>query len=299
MMSAVDDEADMCCAACGIKQLDNIKLKNCTACHLVKYCSVECQKNHRKQHKKECKKRMAELRDELLFKQPESSHFGDCPICFVPLSIDINMSALSSCCGVFICDGCSYANQMKDARSKRDPVCPFCRQPYASSNAEAERNAMKLFKAGNLTAIRQKGCEAKIVHNYGRAMELLTKAANMGDAVAHCELANMYGFGGGVEKDTKKAVYHWEEAAIRGNPEARFNLGIYEAQNCKFDRAVKHWIIAASQGYDLALEKLKEWYHMGTVRKEDLTSALRAHQAAIDSTKSPQREEAATADRSC
>eukprot|EP00577_Skeletonema_sp_RCC1716_P026022 CAMPEP_0113437136 /NCGR_PEP_ID=MMETSP0013_2-20120614/37254_1 /TAXON_ID=2843 ORGANISM="Skeletonema costatum, Strain 1716" /NCGR_SAMPLE_ID=MMETSP0013_2 /ASSEMBLY_ACC=CAM_ASM_000158 /LENGTH=170 /DNA_ID=CAMNT_0000327769 /DNA_START=384 /DNA_END=893 /DNA_ORIENTATION=+ /assembly_acc=CAM_ASM_000158 len=170
---------------------------------------------------------------------------------------------------------------MKDARSKRDPVCPFCRQPYASSNAEAERNAMKLFKAGNLTAIRQKGCEAKIVHNYGRAMELLTKAANMGDAVAHCELANMYGFGGG-----KKAVYHWEEAAIRGNPEARFNLGVNAARNSKFDRAVKHWIIAASQGYDLALEKLKEWYHMGTVRKEDLTSALRAHQAAIDSTKS-------------
>eukprot|EP00984_Skeletonema_dohrnii_P035791 scaffold35973_cov122-Skeletonema_dohrnii-CCMP3373.AAC.2 len=33
------------------------------------------------QHKKECKKRAAEFRDELLFKQPESCHEGDCPIC--------------------------------------------------------------------------------------------------------------------------------------------------------------------------------------------------------------------------
>jgi len=78
-----DNEADMCCAACGIKEVDDIKLKNCNACYLVKYCSIECQKNHRKQHKKECKERMAELREELLFKQPESSHLGDCPICFL------------------------------------------------------------------------------------------------------------------------------------------------------------------------------------------------------------------------
>ena len=40
-----DNEADVCCAACGIKEVDDIKLKNCNACYLVKYCSVECQKN--------------------------------------------------------------------------------------------------------------------------------------------------------------------------------------------------------------------------------------------------------------
>eukprot|EP00985_Skeletonema_marinoi_P006192 scaffold2689_cov70-Skeletonema_marinoi.AAC.15 len=66
-----------CCASCGVTaEVDDIKLKNCTACYLVKYCSVKCQKDHRPQHKRECKKRMAELRDEFLFKQPESSHLG-------------------------------------------------------------------------------------------------------------------------------------------------------------------------------------------------------------------------------
>jgi len=107
-----DNEADVCCAACGIKEVDDIKLKNCNACYLVKYCSVECQKNHRKQHKKECKERMAELREELLFKQPETSHLGDCPICFLPLSLDENKSSLSSCCCVLICGGCACANQV-------------------------------------------------------------------------------------------------------------------------------------------------------------------------------------------
>ncbi|KAK1734131.1 hypothetical protein QTG54_015134 [Skeletonema marinoi] len=63
-------------------------LKNCTACYLVKYCSVQCQKEHRKQHKRDCKKRAAEIRDELLFKQPESTHLGDCPICMIPLPLD-------------------------------------------------------------------------------------------------------------------------------------------------------------------------------------------------------------------
>eukprot|EP00984_Skeletonema_dohrnii_P028594 scaffold18651_cov70-Skeletonema_dohrnii-CCMP3373.AAC.1 len=64
----------MCCACCGIAEGDDIKLKTCTACKSARYCSVKCQKDHRPKHKGECKKRAAELRDELLFKQPESTH---------------------------------------------------------------------------------------------------------------------------------------------------------------------------------------------------------------------------------
>eukprot|EP00985_Skeletonema_marinoi_P030096 scaffold30504_cov80-Skeletonema_marinoi.AAC.1 len=87
-MSGVEESFDitMCCASCGIGQVDDIKLKKCTACYLVRYCSVKCQKEHRPQHKRACKKRAAELRDEILFKQPESSDLGDCPICFLPLA---------------------------------------------------------------------------------------------------------------------------------------------------------------------------------------------------------------------
>ena len=40
------------------------------------------------------------------------------------------------------------------------------------------------------------------------------------------------------------------------------------------------------------MNALKKLYREGLVSKEDLESALRAHQAATNATKSPQREEA-------
>ena len=74
-MSGDNEAVDTsCCASCGIAEIDDIKLKDCDGCDLVKYCSDECQLEHTSEHKGECKKRAAELREELLFKQPESSH---------------------------------------------------------------------------------------------------------------------------------------------------------------------------------------------------------------------------------
>ena len=81
---------DEVCASCGKAAVDNITLKICTACKLVKYCSVECQKNHRPQHKKACKKRMAEIRDDRLFQQPDECCLGECPICCLPLPLDLS-----------------------------------------------------------------------------------------------------------------------------------------------------------------------------------------------------------------
>eukprot|EP00574_Skeletonema_japonicum_P004510 CAMPEP_0201718608 /NCGR_PEP_ID=MMETSP0593-20130828/4083_1 /ASSEMBLY_ACC=CAM_ASM_000672 /TAXON_ID=267983 /ORGANISM="Skeletonema japonicum, Strain CCMP2506" /LENGTH=789 /DNA_ID=CAMNT_0048208949 /DNA_START=76 /DNA_END=2445 /DNA_ORIENTATION=+ len=58
------------CACCGEGESSSNRLKLCTACKMVKYCNVTCQKNHRSQHKKECKKRAAELQVEALFNPP-------------------------------------------------------------------------------------------------------------------------------------------------------------------------------------------------------------------------------------
>ena len=78
----------MCCASCGKSELDDVKLMECADCKSVRYCSDECQKDHRPEHEVKCKERATELRDVILFKQPESRHHGDCPICCVPLPID-------------------------------------------------------------------------------------------------------------------------------------------------------------------------------------------------------------------
>jgi hypothetical protein len=71
--SAEAEEVVMCRASCGTVGVDDIKLKKFAACGSVQYCSVKCQREHRPQHKRECQIRAAELRDEILFKQPESS----------------------------------------------------------------------------------------------------------------------------------------------------------------------------------------------------------------------------------
>ena len=107
----IEEKADVsCCASCGKAEIDDIKLKDCDGCDLVRYCSDECMEDHKLQHKEDCKKRAAELRDELLFKQPESTHLGDCPICSLPLSVDPMKSIIYTCCSKLICKGCDHAN---------------------------------------------------------------------------------------------------------------------------------------------------------------------------------------------
>ena len=57
-------------------------------------------------------------------------------------------------------------------------------------------------------------------------------------------------------------------------------------------RAVNHFIIAAAQGKDNSINNLMFAFKKGCVSKDDLAAALRAHQAAVDATKSPQRDAA-------
>ena len=113
------------CASCGISEIDDVKLTSCPNCDLVRYCSDECQDNHREKHESICKERAAELRDEILFRQPESSHLGDCPICMLPMPLDKEASLMQVCCGKLMCLGCFHAH----AKHKKslELSCPFCR----------------------------------------------------------------------------------------------------------------------------------------------------------------------------
>ena len=114
----------------------------------------------------------------------------------------------------------------------------------------------------------------------------------MGDVQAHFELSVLYRLGEVVEKDEKRSLHHSEQAAIGGHPYARHNLGSFEKNKGRMERAVKHWIIAAKLGHDMSLECVNNLYKDGHVSKEDFAAALRGHHAAIKATKSPQREEA-------
>ena len=282
-----------CCASCGIAEVDDIKLKDCGGCDLVRYCSDECQKDHRSEHEEECKKRAAELRDEILFKQPESNHYGDCPICCLPLPLDPQKSSLNTCCCKLICKGCDYANGKREIKGRLQEKCPFCRTAVADTDEEDNEQTMKRVEANDPVAICYMGTERCQEGDYKSAFEYWSKAAALGDVVAHYQLSILYGEGkGGFEKDKKMELYHTEQAAIGGNPEARNNLACLEGKNGQYDRAAKHWIIAAKQGYDDSLSGLKGMYKAEMISKDNFTDALRGYQTAIAATKSPQREEA-------
>src|SRR6056300_1615821 len=127
-MSGKEVEADVCCANCGMAGVDDIKLENCDGCDLVKYCSDKCKEVHREQHHEECKKRAANLHDKRLFTQPDETHRGECPICFLPMPLNMDKYIFMSCCGQTICDGCCYAHLMSNIHDEmKARTCLFCR----------------------------------------------------------------------------------------------------------------------------------------------------------------------------
>ena len=291
MSDTADIEADVCCANCGAAEIDDIKLEECDGCDLVKYCSDKCCEEHREQHEESCKRRAKELHDRKLFTQPDRT--DECPICFLPMPLDAAKSTFWPCCSNVICDGCLHANRKSNGGDR----CPFCRE-LSFNKEENEKRKMERIKAKDPAAMYQVGGTLYHQGDYDGAFEYLSEAAELENTDAHAQLGVMYGNGEGVEKDAEKAAYHFEKAAMGGDPGARHNLALYEQGNGNTDRAVKHLIIAANLGYELSMKELWNAFKFGNITKEDLDATLRSHQAAIDAMKSEQREAAERANRS-
>ena len=211
---------------------------------------------------------------------------------FYSFRLNEHESTLMACCCKVICGGCHYANLMREAQGSLDSTCAFCRQPRPKSKEDFDMCLMRRVAANDPFALCQMGANRRNEEDYDGAFEYWAKAAALGDAAAHCGLSDMYRNGEGFEKDEKKALHHLEQAAIGGHPFARNNLGVLEERKGRIDRAVKHWIIAAKLGDDLSLESIKGCFTAGLISKDVFAEALRACQAAIDETKSPQREAA-------
>jgi TPR repeat protein len=199
---------------------------------------------------------------------------------------------MNTCCCKFICNGCDYASTLRDVKEGKEQRCPYCRETSPYTDEECEQNYMKRVKANDPLAIFKMGLKLQEEGDIGGAIQYWTKAAALGGIEAHQNLSLMYIEGLGVAKDMKKAVYHMEEAAIGGHPIARFNLGNHEWERGRDERAMKHYIIAAKLGLDAALDQIKDGFKEGSVSKEDYEAALRGYQAAVDETKSQQRDAA-------
>ena len=169
-------------------------------------------------------------------------------------------------------------------------LCPFCRQPPPETEEESDKQRIKRLETNDPIALCEEGREQVEKGDYGTAFDYFAKSAELGHAEAHYELSVLYHHGHGVEEDEGKKMHHLEEAAIGGHPAARHNLGCFEEEvNGHMERSAKHFIIAATLGYDCSIKTLTGMFRSGEVSKEVLTAALRAYQAAVNAAKSPQR----------
>ena len=262
-MSTDDDNKDNdevldICANCG-KEGSGVN-NTCNKCKSVKYCNAACKKKHRSKHKKKCDRRVAELHDEALFRQP--FHEKDCPICFLKLPTLGSGSRYKSCCGKMICSGCIHAVRMRDGNVG---LCPFCRIPTHNTVKEMIEREKKRVEAGDAEAIYQIGvCFDRGLYSfpqdYSKAVELFYRAGELGHAAAYLSIGSAYYNGRGVEKDEKKATHYYEIAAMRGDEFARYNLGCIELRAGNIDKALRHFVIATSCGYSDSLALIPDKY---------------------------------------
>jgi len=173
-------------------------------------------------------------------------------------------------------------------------------------------------EAGDAIAIYYVGCIYQDGKNgypqdYKKALELYHRAGELGHHPAYCNIGYCYNFGQGVEVDKKKAKHYYELAAMRGDVQARHNLGgiehkafknevarlslgIVEGNVDNLGRAIKHFMIAIRGGKSESLGVIKDLYSDGLTTKEDYTKALQLYQEYLGEIKSVQRDEAAAAD---
>jgi len=228
-----------------------------------------------------------------LFEQPEGTHLGECLICCLPMPLDKTKYSFYSCCGKLICDGCYVANKKREDEDGLEHKCLYCRETLVDLDLDHNQRMLERVRANDPAAMCVMGSKRYKEGDYDSAFEYWTKAAELGDADAHHRLGDSYFDGEVVEEDFKKAVYHYEKAAVGGHHMARHNLGAIEEEvNNNTERAVKHYIIAAKLGFEKSMKELWGQYSKGNITKEDLDDTLRTHHAAVNEMKSPQRKEA-------
>ncbi|KAK1746681.1 hypothetical protein QTG54_002025 [Skeletonema marinoi] len=140
----MDEDLQQGIGRCGACDSTSSSLLKCSGCRLVSYCGTECQGTDWSKHKSICKEKRRAIQEVMLFEHQEGNHFGECPICFLPMPFDADkiMKATAedeehyrylkeitatSCCSTLVCTNCFDAHIITCCNERIKPTCPFCR----------------------------------------------------------------------------------------------------------------------------------------------------------------------------
>ena len=255
--------------------------------------SYSAEQRRLRQSIRRCEECVAAGNELVLMKKGRTrSEEDECPICNLPLPLEGKQSSFQACCMKLVCNGCILA-----AAKRGMEDCPFCRTQVPTDDDQILAMVQRRVDAGDPLAIYHHGGQYRFGLNrlgkdVARAVALFERAAELGSKVAHYALGSLHEEGVDVEKDTIKAIRHWEAGAMSGHVKARFNLGCKEYNAGNYDLALQHYLIAAKLGDQDALTNVKGMYMDGLATKADYTEALRGYQGAAEEPRSPDRDEA-------
>ena len=220
---------------------------------------------------------------------------GDwCPICFLLTELPIGEhSKIKVCCMKSVCNGCILAARQRGMGD----TCPFCRTTLPADDASQIAMVQKRVDKEDAKAINYLGGQyyhgrLGLAKDVPRAIELYTKAAELGALKAHYHLGIVYYTGDGVEEDRPRVIHHWQQAAMLGDALSRHNLGRVEYESGNHQLAIQHVMISAKMGYEVSLNAIMKMFTKGQATKSQYAEALLGYRDAVEEMKSPQREDA-------
>ena len=110
--------------------------------------------------------------------------------------------------------------------------------------------------------------ELRLQKDMRKAVELWEEAAELGSVGALHNLGVAHYYGQVFQQDKTKGIQFWTKAAMQGHFESRYNLGAIELNEKNHDRAVKHFLISAKMGHKGSLEMIKNMFMAGDATKE-------------------------------
>jgi len=175
--------------------------------------------------------------------------------------------------------------------------CAFCRvsTEFAKIDLELIKRYEERVDKGDVKAmviLAAKHSEGGngLARDDAKAVALMQRAADLGFPEALWKLGRCFLLGEqGVIRDKEKGKRYLEDAAMKGDADARVLLGHFAEENQHHELAIRHYKLAAVAGHERAVQRLRIYFFWDKLTKVELDKILRAHHATCEEMNSDDR----------